>query len=95
MIERFTMSELHDELKAVGKQRNQEKLKKSTETVRYTAKGLALLVEAIALGVTSGYAVFAGWNADLPKWGADTLMIAGAFIAIRAFVEFVKFLNRR
>lgn len=63
--------------------------------VMYTCKSFCIFVEALALGITSGYAIYAGWYANLPTWGKDTLLIAGGFIAIRAFIEFVKFLNRR
>lgn len=65
------------------------------EPVRYTVKGLGLLVEAAAMGITSGYTIYSGWHDRFPAWGSAALLTAGAFIAIRAFVEFVKFLNRR
>lgn len=90
------MSDLHTELKTAGRQRQRDQLNAKTETLRYTVKGLALLLEATALGITSAYAIYSGWtDAKLPTWGADVLMVAGVCIALRAFVEFVKFLNRR
>ena len=93
---------LSQELKSAGQWRaKQEKAlakverKKKTEDLRYILNSIKDLVEALALGVTSGYAIYSGWYATLPKWGSVALLVAGSFIALRAFVEFVKFLNRR
>lgn len=84
-----------DELKEAHKEHGKEAFSKKTEPMRYALQGLEMLVEALAFAIASGYAIYSGWHNDLPKWGADVLLVAGALIAIRAFIEFVKVLNRR
>lgn len=84
-----------DDVRNLHKTQKHDAFFDKTKTLRYTLEGLALLLEAAAMGVTAGFAIYSGWYANLPTWGSWALLIAGAFIAIRAFVEFVKFLNRR
>lgn len=66
-----------------------------TADLRYCFNGLELLVESGALATTSIYAIYSAQHNHMPHAGAVVLTVAGAVIALRAFVEFVKLLNRR
>lgn len=85
-------------LKDIEKEANAKKpqtKKIKLEDIRYCIKSLELLVEATALAIVSGFAIYSGVQGDLPDWGRVIVVGAGSLIALRAFVEFVKFLNRR
>ena len=88
------LNEVKQEVKAKEAKKN-SKAKSKTADIRYCLKSLELLVEAAALAVVSGFAIYQGVSSDLPQWGQIVIVGAGSLIALRAFVEFVKFLNRR
>lgn len=71
-------------------------IKKYWKEITVVAKNFGHLVEAVSLAVVSGYAIWASQYNDFSMQHADKVVLfAGVLIAVRAFWELIKTLNKR
>jgi len=80
---------LSEELSEVKKQKRHEAI--NNNSVVQAIKGLWLFAEGSALIVTAVYAIYQGWNSNLPAWGSDVLMVSGVLVLVPAGILLGKF----
>lgn len=69
------------------------KLKNTKDEARTVIQNFVELIEATALIIVSGFAVYQGRQSH--EFWAWPVVVAGSIIAIRAGIQFIKYLKKR
>lgn len=72
----------------------QSKISLATSEAKTVIESFTQLVEAVSLIVVSAFAIYNAHNYGHGKFWAYPVLIAGAVIAIRGGLEFIKYLKR-
>lgn len=71
------------------------KAKNVKNEVKTIVESFTELIEAISLIIVSGFAIYQAKFNGQGKWWVYPVLIAGAVIAVRASIEFLRYLKRR
>lgn len=80
---------------AHSKKQRKTKIEGFMAEAKYCLDGLETLVLAVAFAVTSIWSIYSGQHFTMPTWGTWALTIAGAVIALEAFLQFAKLIRRK